>query len=241
MCHWAKESIFYHIYPLGFCGAPSKNDFKSPATPRLEKLIDWIEHLDKLGMNALCLGPVFESTSHGYDTVDYFHIDRRLGDQQLLKQLISKFHQNGIRVVLDGVFNHVGRNFWAFRDLCEHLKESSYRNWFHGLSFEKSSPYGEPFSYNTWHDDYSLVKLNLQNQATKQHIFEAINMWIHKFDIDGLRLDAADCMDLAFLHDLRVYCKNLRPDFWLFGEVIHGDYRLWANQELLDSATNYEL
>jgi len=238
--HWAYDSVFYHIYPLGFCGAPPKNNFCSPVNPRLEQLYSWLEHLQGLGVNALYLGPVFESTAHGYDTADYYHVDRRLGSNEMLSRLSSVLHQKEVRLILDGVFHHVGRDFWAFRDVLEHLEKSAYCGWFYRLDFHKRSPYNDPFAYEGWNGHYSLVKLNLHNPAVKDHLFQAVDMWIREFDIDGLRLDAADCIDVAFLKELAAFCKSRRPDFWLMGEVIHGDYRKWVNAETLDSVTNYE-
>lgn len=241
MGHWACEAVFYHIYPLGFCGAPERNDFASPETPRLEVLYEWIGHLLSLGVNALYLGPVFESSAHGYDTADYFRVDRRLGNQNVLIELVHTLHEKGIRVILDGVFNHVGRDFWAFRDVREKGRSSAYQDWFEGLSFEGRSPYKDPFRYEGWDGHYDLVKLNLKNPAVKEHLLQAVKMWIVDFKIDGLRLDAADCVDMDFLRELAAFSKGLRPDFWLVGEVVHGDYRKWVNESTLNSVTNYEV
>ncbi|GAB3536902.1 alpha-amylase family glycosyl hydrolase [Pontibacter brevis] len=237
---WASRAIFYHIYPLGLCGAPSHNDFTSPAAPRLEAVHNWIAHIKDLGCNALYLGPVSESGTHGYDTVDYYSVDRRLGTNDTLKELIAQMHANGIKVILDGVFNHVGRDFWAFRDLLANSESSPYRHWFSGVDFSRSSPYGDAFAYDGWNGHYSLVKLNLHHPDVRAHLFSAIQMWVEDFKIDGLRLDAADVIDLTFLRDLAGFCHELCADFWLLGEVIHGDYRRWANPEMLDSTTNYE-
>lgn len=240
MEHWAQESVFYHIYPLGFCGAPRQNDFKSTPVDRLQKISAWAEHVQDLGANALYLGPVFESSTHGYDTADYFYVDRRLGDNDALARLTTELHARGFRVIVDCVFNHVGRDFWAFRDLREKREQSAFAGWFQDLRFGRSNPYGDPFSYATWHGHHDLVKLNLEHPQVRDHLFEAAAFWIRNFDIDGLRLDAADCMDLCFLKDLRRWCRSLKPDFWLLGEVVHGDYRRWVNTETLDSVTNYE-
>ncbi len=237
---WANDAQCYHIYPLGLCGAPAHNDQTSPPVARLNQLHGWIEHLQALGSNLLYLGPVFESTAHGYDTIDYFTLDRRIGTNADLQHLIAAFHAAGIRVVLDGVFNHVGRDFWAFRDLQTHGRDSAYVDWFTGLDFNQPSPYGDGFSYQGWHGHYDLVKLNLHNLAVREHLFQAVSQWIEQFGIDGLRLDAADQIDHGFLAELARYCKNLRSDFLLIGEVVHGDYRQWANAEMLDSVTNYE-
>lgn len=238
--HWAFDAIFYHIYPLGFCDAPERNDFVSGPLPRLTKIETWLEHLQALGINALYLGPVFESTAHGYDTADYYRVDRRLGSDADLVQLVQASHARGMRVILDGVFNHVGRDFWAFRDLQQYGEQSAFRDWFHRINFTERSPYGDFFSYEGWSGHYDLIKLNLQNPAVKQHLLQAVAHWVETFAIDGLRLDVADSLDKGFLHELAQHGRGLRPDFWLMGEVIHGNYTTWANPGMLDAVTNYE-
>ena len=240
MAHWAPDSFFYHVYPLGLCGAPRRNDFSAPPEPRLERLHGWIGHMRDLGANALYLGPVFESTAHGYDTADYYHLDRRLGTDETLRNLVAACHEAGIRVVLDGVFNHVGRDFWAFRDVLANGSSSAYRDWFSGLRFDARSPHGDPFAYEGWHGHFDLVKLDVGNPAVREHLFGAVAGWIADFGIDGLRLDAADVLDIDFQRALAAFCRERKPDFWLLGEVVHGDYRLWANPTTLDSVTNYE-
>jgi cyclomaltodextrinase len=238
--HWAYGAFFYHLYPLGFCGTPARNDFCSAPVPRLDKINAWVPHLLSMGVNAVYLGPIFESSTHGYDTVDYYHVDRRLGDDQTFSRVAANLHRNGFRVILDGVFNHVGRDFWAFYDVRQHGQASPYCSWFQDLRFDGRSPFGDPFMYEGWNGCYDLVKLNLDNPQVRTHIFEAIRSWVKAFDIDGLRLDAADCIDLGFLQELHLFTHSLRPDFWLMGEVIHGDYRRWVNPATLDSVTNYE-
>ncbi len=193
-----------------------------------------------LGVNALYLGPLFESTAHGYDTADYAHVDRRLGTDETLVHLVRELHAGGIRVVLDAVCNHVGRDFWAFRDVLARGSASRYCPWFQGLDFNRRSSYGDPFSYEGWNGNDDLVKLNLSNPETRTHLLEAVRHWIDDFQIDGLRLDVAYCLDLEFLKTLSAFCRGLRHDFWLMGEVIHGDLRRWVNPEALHSATNYE-
>lgn len=240
MFHWSFDAIFYHIYPLGLTGAPARNDFFQPPTPRLNQLHGWIDHLKELGVNALYLGPVFESTAHGYDTADYYHVDRRLGSDETLANLSAALHANGIRLVLDGVFNHVGRDFWAFRDVQQQGWESPYREWFHNLRFDGRSPYGDPFTYEGWAGHHDMVKLNLWHPAVREHLFGAVAYWMDAFAIDGLRLDAADVIETDFLKALAAFCKARRPDFWLMGEIVHGDYRRLANPQMLDSTTNYE-
>lgn len=235
-----NESIFYHIYPLGLCGAPKKNDLNADSVNRIELLYSWIDHISCLGFNAVYLGPVFESSSHGYDTIDYFKVDRRLGTSESLKEFVNYLHGKGIKVILDGVFNHVGREFWAFRDLQNNLHQSRFKDWFKGLNFDYRSPLGDLFTYDTWNGYYELIKLNLDNPEVYSHILHAVSFWMDEFKIDGLRLDAADCLEFTFLKRLSYHCKNKNPDFFLLGEVIHGDYTRWVNSEMLDSVTNYE-
>ena len=237
---WYKESLFYHIYPLGFCGAPEKNDYKSKPVERLNKIIEWIPHLKSLGVNALYLGPLFESESHGYDTVDYFLVDRRLGTNDTLKKLIKKLHENDIKVVLDGVFNHVSRDFFAFKDIQEHGETSIYKDWFKDVNFSNKSPLGDNFSYSCWSGHFNLPGLDLENEFIENHILNAITMWVDEFDIDGLRLDVADVLDFHFMRDLSSFSRTVKEDFWLLGEVIHGDYTNWCKPEILNSTTNYE-
>lgn len=237
--HWIHDAIFYNIYPLGFCGAPKQNDFQ--LTYRLDKLYDFIPHLKQMGVNAIIFNPVFESSRHGYDTIDYQKIDSRLGDNESFKRLCDALHANGIRVLLDGVFNHVGRDFFAFKDIQQYGMGSIYCSWFHNIRFDRQSPYGDNFSYEGWAGHYDLVKLNLQNSYVVDYLLEAVTYWIDEFDIDGLRLDAANCIDINFFRQLKRVCKDKKPDFWLYGEIVGGDYNRWANPEALDSVTNYDI
>ena len=236
-----QNSIFYHIYPPGACAAPHHNDFLTEPQPRLRQILGWLDHIQSLGANALYLGPVFESGSHGYDTADYFHIDRRLGNRADLAELSRKLHARGMHLVLDGVFNHVGRNFWAFRDVQANGQNSPYKNWFADLRFDQRSPFDDPFSYAAWNGHFDMIKLNLSEPPVKQHLFDAIRMWKEEFQIDGIRLDAADALSFDFLRELRAFTNQLDPNLWLMGEVIHGDYRQWANPATLHATTNYEL
>ena len=237
---WVRRAVIYHVYPLGLFGAQPRNDFASPPTRHLQGWGPWIDHLLSLGVNALYLGPVLESTAHGYDTANFGEVDRRLGTRADLSALCGELHRRGIRVVLDAVLNHVGRDFWAFRDVQARGPASPYVSWFDGLAFGASSPYGDPFSYRGWNGHYDLVKLDVRNPAVQQHLFDAIRDWVETFGIDGLRLDAADCLDLEFLRALSRFRRTLGRELWLMGELIHGDYRRWVHPEALDSATNYE-
>ena len=234
---WDYESVFYQIYPLGFCGAPFEND--GVLTPRIRKVIDWIPHIKNLGANAIYLSPVFESDTHGYNTRDFRKIDVRLGTNEDFADVCQALHKEGIKVVLDGVFNHVGRGFWAFQDVLEKRWDSPYKDWFH-ISFDGNSNYNDGLWYEGWEGNYDLVKLNLCHPDVKQHIFDSIRSWVEEFDIDGLRLDVAYCLDENFVRELRAFCDNLKPDFFLVGEMLHGDYNRLMNDSMLHSATNYE-
>ena len=234
---WAYENVFYQIYPLGFCGAPFEND--GVLEHRILKLNDWIPHIEKLGANAIYFSPVFESDTHGYNTRDYSKIDTRLGTNEDFQSVCKNLHKAGIKVVLDGVFNHVGRGFWAFQDVLEKRWDSPYKDWFH-ISFDGNSNYNDGLWYEGWEGNYDLVKLNLRNEDVIQHIFSCIKGWVEEFDIDGLRLDVAYCLDHDFLRRLRSFCDGLKPDFFLVGETLHGDYNQWMNDSMLHSVTNYE-
>ncbi len=234
---WANESVFYQIYPLGFCGAPFEND--GDFQNRILKVLDWIPHIEKLGCDAIYFSPVFESDTHGYNTRDYKKIDVRLGSNEDFKKVCEELHKAGIRVVLDGVFNHVGRGFWAFLDVLEKRWESPYANWFH-INFDGNSNYNDGLWYEGWEGNYDLVKLNLRNEEVINHILDAVTFWVKEFDIDGLRLDVAYCLDHDFVRRLRRHCDSLKEEFFLLGEMLHGDYKVLVNDEMLHSATNYE-
>lgn len=235
---WYENAVFYHIYPIGYFGCPRQNDFQSEPTHKILKLIDDIPHIKELGCNAIYFGPVFESSAHGYDTADYTKLDRRLGTNEDFKKVCDALHENGIKVVLDGVFNHVGREFGAFRDVREHKLGSYKKDWFHVR--EGNSCYNDGFYYEGWEGHYELVKLNLYNPEVKNYLKDVITGWKNEFGIDGLRLDVAYCLDLNFLKELHGHCKWLSEDFFLLGETLHGDYNKWMNPEMLDSVTNYE-
>lgn len=235
---WAYESVFYQIYPLGFCGAPFEND--GVLTSRILKVIDWIPHMQKLGVNAIYFSPVFESDTHGYNTRDYTKIDCRLGTNEDFKTVCDALHTAGIKVVLDGVFNHVGRGFWAFQDVLRNRENSRYKDWFARIAFDGNSNYNDGLWYEGWEGNYDLVKLNLRNEEVIQHILSCVQGWVDEFDIDGLRLDVCYCLDKDFLKRLRSFANQVKPDFFLLGELLHGDYNQFVNDDMCHSATNYE-
>lgn len=234
---WAYETSFYQIYPLGFCGAPYENDGK--LEHRILKVIDWIPHLKKLGIGAVLFNPVFESDTHGYNTRDYKKIDVRLGTNEDFAKVCKALHEEGIRVILDGVFNHAGRGFFGFADVCEKKWESAYKDWFN-INFDGNSNYNDGLWYEGWEGNYDLVKFNLKNPQVTDYLLESIRMWVKEFDIDGLRLDVAYCLDQDFIRTLRRETTALKQDFYLTGEMIGGDYNRIMGDDLCHSATNYE-
>ncbi|KHD13364.1 alpha-amylase family glycosyl hydrolase [Clostridium butyricum] len=236
---WIEDRVFYNIFTLGFCDVLEPSRIYEEKN-RLIKIEEWIPHLKKMSINAIYFGPVFESSYHGYDTRDYLNIDKRLGTNEDFKDLCKKLHENDIKIVLDGVFNHVGREFWAFKDIQKNGRNSKYCSWFSGLNFDSRSPMGDEFNYESWNGCYDLVKLNLWNREVVEYLLHAVEFWIDEFDIDGLRLDAADKIIFDFFKELKIFTEKKKDNFWLMGEIIHGDYNRWANKESLDSVTNYE-
>lgn len=234
---WAENHVFYQIYPLGMLGAPFEQD--GILVHRLLKLKDFVPHFQMLHVNAVYLCPIFQSDSHGYNTRDFRTIDCRLGTNQDFLEVCDYFHQNGIRIVLDAVFHHVGRGFDFFQDVCRHGAQSEYRDWFF-LDFSRTSNYGDSFWYEGWEGNYDLVKLNLKNPAVTDYLLDSVDFWIEEFGIDGLRLDVAYSLEYEFIRNLRKRCDAKKSDFWLLGELIHGDYNQMVNDTMLNSATNYE-
>lgn len=234
---WYDEAVFYQIYPLGFCDALYNND--GVVVSRIGKVKEWIPHMKKLGINAIYFSPVFDSEYHGYDTRDFRKIDPRLGTNEDFADVVRELHKNDIRVIIDGVFNHVGREFFAFKDVQEKKWESQYKDWFN-LSFDGNSSYNDGFWYEGWEGYYNLVKLNLRNDNVVNYLLDCIKSWVEEFDIDGLRLDVAYLLDHDFMRRLRAFSKDLKEDFFLLGEMLHGDYNTIVNDDMLHSATNYE-
>ena len=237
---WYDEAVFYHIYPLGLTGAPKQNAYGEPEH-RLNTLLPWIAHIKEIGCNALYIGPLFESVGHGYETTDYRKLDSRLGDNGDLTHFLKECHAQGIKVIFDGVFNHTGRDFFAFQDIKVTRENSQYRNWYCNVNFGGNNEYNDGFSYDNWGGYNLLAKLNQRNPAVRDYICDVIRFWVSEFDVDGIRLDAADVLDFEFMKALRQTANEVKADFWLMGEVIHGDYTRWANESTLHSVTNYHL
>lgn len=237
---WYNEAIFYHIYPLGLTGAPKHNDYSAPVS-RLNTLLPWIDHIREIGCTALYIGPLFESVGHGYETTDYKKLDSRLGTNEDLKNFVAACHEKEIKVIFDGVFNHTGRDFFAFKDIQQNREHSRYLNWYCNVNFGGNTEYNDGFSYENWGGYNLLVKLNQRNPEVQNYICDVIRFWVSEFDVDGIRLDAADVLDFDFMRALRRTAAEVKEDFWLMGEVIHGDYSRWVNGETLHSVTNYAL
>ena len=237
---WYDEAVFYHIYPLGMTGAPKKNSY-GDAVSRLNTLLPWIAHIKEIGCNAIYIGPLFESVGHGYETTDYKKLDSRLGTNEDLTNFVKECHKQGVRVIFDGVFNHTGRDFFAFKDIREKRENSQYKDWYCNVNFWGNNYFNDGFSYENWGGHDLLAKLNQRNPAVKDYICDVIRFWVKEFDIDGIRLDAADVMDFEYMKALRGVANEVKQDFWLMGEVIHGNYSRWANEGTLHSVTNYML
>lgn len=237
---WFDNAVIYQIYPLGLCGAPLQNDgTETGERHRILQILDWVEHIKALGATCVLFNPLFDSDAHGYDTRDYNKVDGRLGTNEDFKQVCDALHAAGLKVMLDGVFNHAGRGFWAFKDVQEKKWESPYRHWFN-IGFDGNTNYNDGFWYEAWEGCNELVKLNLRHPDVKTYLFNAIHNWVRDYDIDGLRLDVAYCLDLDFLADLRALADTVKPEFVLMGETLHGDNNRWMNDHACHSVTNYE-
>jgi cyclomaltodextrinase / maltogenic alpha-amylase / neopullulanase len=223
MAVWPEHAIFWHVYPLGFLGAPRSRADATPtlpaSEPRLRRLEPWLDYLIDLGANGLLLGPVFSSETHGYDTVDHFTVDPRLGSNDDLDALLAVAHERGIRVLLDGVFNHVARSFPGVERLA------------------RRDPSGEMAVFE---GHGHLVALDHTTPAVADHVVAVMEHWLAR-GADGWRLDAAYAVPERFWREVLARVRDRHPEAWFLAEVIHGDYAAFVQSSTVDTVTQYEL
>lgn len=234
MPNWVEHVVWWQVYPLGFLAAPERGE--PEVVHRLPRLQNWLDYLIELGANGLALGPVFTSSSHGYDTVDYFRLDPRLGDEADLRELVDAAHGKGIRVLLDGVFNHVSREHPMFGDALSGGPDSAAAQWF---QLYWRGPGEEP-EYEHFEGHRDLVTLNHSSPAVVDHVVEVMCHWLER-GADGWRLDAAYAIPASFWARVLPRVRERFPDAYIVGEVIHGDYSAYVEEAGLDSVTQYEL
>ena len=213
------NTLWWQVFPLGACGAPIRIRSGDDSAHRLPRLIPWLDHVVDLGCNGLLLGPIFESVSHGYDTLDHFQIDRRLGDQNDFDDLISQCTERGIAVMLDGVFNHVAVTHPRAAQLAA------------------SSPDGTP---QVWEGHNELVVLDHSKSEVIELVAEAMLYWLRR-GIAGWRLDVAYAVPSSFWREVTGIVRAEFPEAVFLGEVIHGDYPQFVAESSLDTVTQYEL
>ncbi|OBJ86785.1 alpha-amylase family glycosyl hydrolase [Mycobacterium asiaticum] len=215
---WVQHTIWWQVYPLGFVGAFPAERPPGPGEHRLRRLVEWFDHAIALGASGVALGPIFASRTHGYDTTDHYLIDPRLGDDDDFDYLVAEAHRRGLRILLDGVFNHVGADFARHRDPAS-------ADWFSGSNFEG-------------HDE--LIGLNHDNPEVADYVFDVMSHWLER-GADGWRLDAAYVVPHQFWVEVLPRVRDRHPDVWFVGELIHGDYAAQVRAARFDSATQYEL
>lgn len=214
---WVQHAIWWQVYPLGFVGAYPADPPPTPDEHRLRRIVDWLDHAIELGTSGIALGPVFASRTHGYDTTDHYRIDPRLGDDADFDHLIAEAHERGLRVLLDGVFNHVARDF-------------PHAEWFRrrGNDFDTFEGHGE------------LIALDHDNPDVIAYTVDVMTQWLRR-GADGWRLDAAYAVPDRFWAQVLPLVRQAHPDAWFVGEVIHGDYSARVRESGFDSVTQYEL
>jgi len=240
MALWVDHAMWWHVYPLGFVGAPIRPEegATDAVHHRLDRVGGWLDHVVELGLNGLALGPVFASTTHGYDTTDHFRIDPRLGDDADFDRLVATAHEKGVRVLLDGVFNHVGRAHPAFRALEENGPDAATADLFR-VDWNGWQP-GAPVAAEVFEGHDALVALDHSSPAVEQLVVDIMTHWLDR-GADGWRLDAAYAVDPAFWARVLPRVRAQHPDVWITGEVIHGDAAAIVAESTMDSLTQYEL
>ncbi len=232
------DAIWWQVYPLGFTGADVTGADRRPVAG-LGHITSWLDYAVGLGASGLALGPIFASSTHGYDTIDHYRIDERLGGGPDFEQLVTAAHDRGLRVLLDGVFNHVGRGFPAFRRVIEAGPGAAGADWFR-LSWPEGSGRAAEPGYATFEGHHGLVVLNHDNPAVVSYVADVMAYWLDR-GADGWRLDAAYAAPRRFWADVLPRVRAGHPDAYLIGEVIHGDYAAMVTDTGLDAVTQYEL
>ena len=238
-----RPNHIYHIFPLGALRNTSGDNPKVNASyvPRRNicELSSLIPHLQSLRVDSILLGPIFKSETHGYDVTDMYHLDPRLGNDEDLKIMVRDFHNAGLHVFFDAVWNHSSRHHFAYRDLREKGQNSTYAGWYRNPRFNTPNLCGDSFTVDCWAGFQELPAFNLRNPEVERELIHNAEYWMDEFGIDGIRIDAAEDMDLEFLRHLASACHQKRPDFWMMGEVVFGDPRRWLEAGL-NSVTNYQ-
>ncbi|MGJ7439424.1 alpha-amylase family glycosyl hydrolase [Aquipuribacter sp. MA13-6] len=240
---WVRHALFWHVYPLGFTGAEAElADLVDGPRHRLPHLQAWLDHVVALGASGVQLGPVFASETHGYDTVDHLRVDPRLGDDADLDAFLAAARERGVRVLLDGVFNHVGRGHPAFRSVLEHGPSAPTASWFRLRwpdGVEAWRPGVEP-DHDDFEGHHHLVALNHDEPAVVDLVVDVMTHWLDR-GVAGWRLDAAYAVPTSFWAQVSGRVREHHPDAYLVGEVIHGDYAAVVRDGGLDAVTQYEL
>jgi cyclomaltodextrinase len=219
---WVEHVIWWQVYPLGFVGAFPADPPPEPGEHRLRRIAEWFDHAIELGASGVALGPIFASRTHGYDTTDHYRIDPRLGDQDDFEHLIGEAHRRGLRILLDGVFNHVGVEFARYRD--------GSADWFRGRAGH----------FHTFEGHGDLITLNHANPEVVDYTVDVMAHWLDR-GADGWRLDAAYAMPSQFWATVLPRVRDRHRDAWFVGELIHGDYAAAVRTTGFDSVTQYEL
>jgi cyclomaltodextrinase / maltogenic alpha-amylase / neopullulanase len=238
LANWIEHAILWHIYPLGFVGAESEAAASPQVQDRLGQITSWLDYAVDLGASGLLLAPIFASSTHGYDTVDHFEIDRRLGDQADFDALVKEMRRRGLRLILDGVFNHVGREHPTFQRAIAGGGQSKEAKWFR-IAWPQAGKGGEP-DYAAFEGHKQLVALNHAEPEVADYVARVMNHWLER-GADGWRLDAAYAVPREFWRSVLPQVRARHPDTYIFGEVIHGDYTAFVHESGVDAVTQYEL
>jgi cyclomaltodextrinase / maltogenic alpha-amylase / neopullulanase len=236
---WIEHAVWWHIYPLGFVGAEREALACKGVTHRFGHLTAWLDYVVELGASGIVLAPIFASSTHGYDTIDHFRIDPRLGDEADFQAFVEAARRRGLRIVLDGVFNHVGRDCPIFQRALRGGPDSVEARWFR-LTWPSTDGVGQSPDYATFEGHRELVALNHGEPQVVEHVARVMDYWLDR-GIDGWRLDAAYAVSTEFWQNVLPRIRARHPDAYIFGEVIHGDYARFVRETGVDAVTQYEL